>query len=159
MRTWVEKETGDSAHIALSVLPRETGWFLEDTLAQTLAADRADSVSDIRVEVGMLQAGVAYSNIRSAGLFGPKLMDRRVTLALKVRAVRKAAGGSVYALDMKRDTTDTIFASDAGLVESSALPFTRAPLPPEGWFSTFAEPLIVVGAVAIAVLLLFSVRS
>jgi hypothetical protein len=36
---------------------------------------------------------------------------------------------------------------------------TKGYLPPEGFFSTWAEPLVIIGAIAVAVYLLFTVRS
>jgi hypothetical protein len=61
--------------------------------------------------------------------------------------------------DYRESSTDTIGLSDIGQVENPAYPFTRASVPAEGFFDTLAEPLIVLGAIGVAVYLLFSVRS
>jgi hypothetical protein len=55
--------------------------------------------------------------------------------------------------------SDTIGLSQIEGVEHAALPVTRGTIPQEDFFSGIAEPLIIVGAVAVAIFLLFTVRS
>jgi len=40
-----------------------------------------------------------------------------------------------------------------------SLPFTRAELPPEPFFSGLLEPAVAIGSAAVAIYLLFAVRS
>jgi hypothetical protein len=55
--------------------------------------------------------------------------------------------------------SDTIALSQVERIEHASLPVTRGRVPPEDFFSGIAEPLIIVGAVAVAIFLLFTVRS
>jgi hypothetical protein len=55
--------------------------------------------------------------------------------------------------------SDTVDASDLDRIEQPGLPVTRADVPPSGFFDTLAEPLIAISAVAVAVYLLFTIRS
>jgi len=55
--------------------------------------------------------------------------------------------------------TDTVAVSDVGDIEQASIPVTRGVLPAEDFFSGIAEPLVVVGAIAVAIFLLFTVRS
>lgn len=55
--------------------------------------------------------------------------------------------------------TDTINADDYEKVENRSFPFTRGNPPKEPLFSSLLEPVVAVGAAAIAVILFFSVRS
>ncbi len=56
---------------------------------------------------------------------------------------------------------DTIARSDLPFVESNQFDFARAPVPdkPSDFYSDIAEPLVVVSAAVITILLLFTVRS
>jgi len=153
----------DSSTLALTLVPREPGWFLEDTVARQLSSlgrvlDGGGSAT-YSIELGIPDLRVAYADIRTEGLFGPRIVDRHLTLSLEAKVIRQDSGSIVLAKRIDREYGDTIMLSDLSRVESSSLSFTRGLLPPEGWFSTFAEPLIVVGAIAVAVLLLFTVRS
>jgi hypothetical protein len=49
--------------------------------------------------------------------------------------------------------------SDVESLENSGIPATHGVIPKEGLFSTFLEPLVAIGAMAVAVYLLFHVRS
>ncbi len=86
-------------------------------------------------------------------------MDRIVTVALHVRTVNQAAGGIVLSREFRKESSDVVYLSEIDEVENPAIPLTHGKIPVEGLFSTLAEPLIVVGAIAMALFLLFSVRS
>ena len=58
-----------------------------------------------------------------------------------------------------REQRDTIAAGDAAALETEGIPSTRARIPEGGWLDDFLEPLILAGAVGVAVVLLFTVRS
>ena len=57
------------------------------------------------------------------------------------------------------ETPEEVLETEIRELENPNLPVTQGTLPTGGFFSSFAEPLIVLGAVAVAMLLLFSVRS
>ncbi len=153
----------DSGSLALAVIPNESGWFLQDTVARVFAATRKvlDGAADAayKARLGILDLRVAYADIRTDGFLGPRIVDRRLTLSLEANIVRQTTGAVVVSRRLDREYADTVPLSEVVRLESSTLPFTRGALPQEGWFSTFIEPVIVLGAIAVAVLLLFSVRS
>ena len=54
---------------------------------------------------------------------------------------------------------DTISVDEIKSVENISYPFTQAEVPAEPFFSNLWEPVIAIGAAAVAVYLFFSVRS
>jgi hypothetical protein len=61
--------------------------------------------------------------------------------------------------ERKAAYADTILLSQVESIEQPAIPSTRGTVPPEDFFSGLVEPLVIVGAVAVAIFLLFTVRS
>ena len=55
--------------------------------------------------------------------------------------------------------SDIIRVQDVEKVENRSYPFTRGDLPPEPFFSSLLEPVVVIAATAITIILFFSVRS
>lgn len=81
------------------------------------------------------------------------------TVSLWLTPVRTAAAPT--AADYNAIVNDTIARADIPFVESRQFEFARAPVPapPSDFYSDIAEPLIVVSAAVITILLLFTVRS
>jgi hypothetical protein len=170
MRSLAEKIAGEvvrSASIAngssasVSVHPKETAWYIESAIAKGMKRDAGvivgDSLPMVVTEFGIASGWVAYSNIRRDGLFGEKLVDRTVGLKLTSKLMR--AGTILWSGDVVKSATDTILVAEIHSLESPTIPMTKGALPSEGFFSHVAEPLILIGSIAVAVLLLFNVRS
>jgi hypothetical protein len=102
---------------------------------------------------------VQYSNLRRPGIFGSRVLDRMIVLLARLRLVDRATGVVLMTGERKAFFSDTIDLSEIERIEHSALPETRGSIPAEGFFSGIAEPLVLVGAVAVAIFLLFTVRS
>ncbi|MBI4534802.1 MAG: hypothetical protein HY708_00900 [Ignavibacteriae bacterium] len=149
--------------VRIVVMPRESAWYVETPLLQALREKgilvTGSSSAPLNAEFGFGEARVEYSNLRRDGFLGTKLLDRKVTLFLSARAVDLRTGSILTASDFEESKIDTIALSDLTVVENPNLPITRGVLPREGFFSNFAEPLILLGAIAVAVFLLFNVRS
>lgn len=152
-----------AAIVSVIVLPKETAWILEPGIQKVLLkrgfdVRHSDSVS-YTIELGWDFARVAYNNVRRDGLFGPRIVDRTLTLKVSATVIDRTKGGMVRTNQFEESFTDTIALADVPQIEHAALPITRGTLPSEGFFTTLAEPLIFIGSIAIAVLLLFHVRS
>jgi hypothetical protein len=157
-----EVRQGDSSTVQLTVLPRETGWVIEDAVVGALIRQNFKTVDvngAYRAEFGILELRVGYENVRRDGLFGPRIVDRTVRVSLHSKLFDQRSGTVVFSRDMTEEHRDTVLVSGVERLESVALPATRGQLPPEGFFSTIAEPIVVLGTVAVAVILLFTVRS
>lgn len=152
----------DSLSVGVTVFPRESAWYVESAVLQGLegyplkvTSGGADS---LRAEFGIGGMGVVYTDIRRDGLFGTKLVDRKIDLLLSVKVVDVRSGVILLAREYARDTSDTIRLDQVAEVESPLLPVTRGKVPAEGLFADAVEPAVMLGAIAVAVYLLFSVR-
>jgi len=149
--------------VRLQVRPPEIAWLAEEQFSNRLRqsvwvpVSRPDAEWSIQIVVD--EISVVYTDPREGGLFSAGLLDRTVGVALRVRAT---SGESVEpAVDVRYTPTfrDTIASTDVEFVETSYLPFTQGRVPQGGFFSTVLEPVVVIGTIAVAVLLLFTVRS
>jgi hypothetical protein len=163
------QETADSltnpasVTVHLAVEPLELGWLVEDGFTQALSAAGVNvSTRDsgtTRLACIVEQTDVLYSNVRRDGLLGPKIVDRSIGLALRIRTFDREEGLLRSTRELQRSARDTIQLDDIERVEQPNLPVLKGRIPPEGFFSSVAEPLIVIVAIAVAVFLLFKVRS
>jgi hypothetical protein len=155
--------TADSPRVSVRIAPPDVAWFLQDAVERPFRARNcvisASDSARYGVEFGAVEMNVQYSNLRRPGIFGSRVLDRTVVLLARLRLVDRATGVVVMTGERKALFADTIDLSEVERIEHSAVPVTRGTLPPEGFFSGIAEPLVIVGAVAVAIFLLFTVRS
>jgi hypothetical protein len=153
----------DSARILVQVFPKESAWYVESGIVRGLTAHGwqpvASGVAKYNAELGLSNLRVRYENVRRDWIFGTKTLDRNVTVAMNVKVADQHSGEILLSTTMEEETNDSIEMSAVPLVENPHLPVTVGSMPSEGFFSTVAEPLVALGAVAVAVFLLFHVRS
>lgn len=151
---------GPDDSILVTVLPADGAWFLRSPAQDTLRAHgyavTRDGVSPLTVTIIASDARTVYANPRRDGLFGVEVMDRLIRLSGEMRAARP---GVTRTIPFEEEHRDTVSLREQQLIESSLIPSTRGTVPAGGLFSGFLEPLVLIGAVGIAVLLLFTVRS
>jgi len=150
----------DSAAVLLTVTPRDH-WFLFDAFAAALERRRCRIVTSpsarASVEVTATQVVTAYENPRRLWMLGGRVMDRVISVECRVRW---DSAGTVSAIrTLSAAQRDTIWVDDAARLESMDLPATKGTMPDAGVFDDLIEPLVLAGAVAVAIVLLFSVRS
>ena len=153
----------DSPRVAVTVAPAEFRWFLDGPVAdafrvrgwKVVAPDSARYLA----EFGALAMHVAYANVRRPGLFSARVVDRTVRMSVSIRLTDKSTGGLLLAAERAGEFADTVELSGIEVLETPWVPATRGTLPPEGFLSGWAEPLIVIGSIAVAIYLLFTVRS
>lgn len=105
-------------------------------------------IEDIRVN---------YSNTFRDGLFGKYLAERKINLKGSYFLNQNDKVGQVNAFEFSN--IDTIPYNEISSLENIAYTFTTSKMPEEPFFSSLLEPVIVVGASAIAIYLFFTVRS
>jgi hypothetical protein len=152
----------DAPKFRLRVLPAETGWVLEEAIRAGLAARGArpaDATYDRLAEFGILDMRVLYDDLRRDGFMGAKIVERTVSVTLHASITDSAATRVLFSGDRSASVSDTVLVSEISRLESSMLPMTRGTIPEEGFLDNIAGPFIVLGAVAVAVILLFTVRS
>ena len=78
---------------------------------------------------------------------------------MEAKLVDDRSGVITLNREFREELHDTIRVSAIPSLEDPGVPLTQGALPPEGFFSSLVEPLVMLGAVAVAVYLLFTVRS
>lgn len=162
-RTLSQAGVKESPKIQVTVLPKESAWYIESGIveglghAQTIFVE--DATAPYAIEFGLTDARVEYANIRKDGFFGAKLVDRKIHLRLTTKVVNRQTGILALSSDLEESITDTIELSEIEKIENPAITITKGTLPGESFFTNLAEPLILLGSIAIAVILLFNVRS
>ena len=153
----------DSARILVQVVPKDISWYVESSILRGVSARGlkpvASGVATLEVQFGLSTLSVEYSNIRRDGFFGPKVVDREITVTSNVKLVNRSTGTILLSGPMEEKYNDSVALAVLGTIENENLPLTRGKVPGEGFFASVAEPFIALGAVAVAVLLLFHVRS
>ncbi|HCV42615.1 MAG TPA: hypothetical protein DGH68_03955 [Bacteroidetes bacterium] len=153
--------SGDSVRVM--VRPSQTAWFVRGVIMQAVEGGGCiptESLSSpVEMDIGLMSANVEYTNIRRTGLFGGKIIDRLVRVSFAANVVDKRTGMVLLNGNLTRSSSDVIEVSEVSRIENPGIPETRGVLPEEGFFSFLLEPLVVVGAIAVAVYLLFHVRS
>jgi len=153
----------DTPRVNVHISPADVAWFLQDDVERAFTARHCavlggDSAR-YGAELGATAMHVRYTNLRRAGLFGSHVVDRTVTLQARTRLTDRRGGLVIAGGEHTVSHADTVAASDVGQIEQASIPVTRGVLPAEDFFSGIAEPLVVVGAIAVAIFLLFTVRS
>lgn len=156
--------SGDSATVVvLDIAPVENTWFVEAGLTKGLAPRRVvrepGTSAALTVSVGIRSMGVAYEDVRRDGLFGEREVTRTVFVEADVSVVDRTSGDVLHRATVTRSRQDDVPVDDLPRLEEPGLTWTTARVPPEGFFSSVLEPVITIGAIAVAVILLFTVRS
>ena len=159
----VERSTTGSDSIQIMVLPRERAWYTEEAVTKGLRSrgflPTASPSARYGAEFGQNTLRVSYDDVRRDGFLGPKIIRRTIQVVLSVKIVDRATGEVITLKDVPEEARDTIALSEVERVENPNIPVTHGVLPAEGFFTSIAEPLVVLGSIAVAVYLLFHVRS
>ena len=152
----------DTATVTVSVLPREVGWAVEQSIGRALMRDGGRIVAShgaVNAEFGIADLHVSYDHLRREHFLGARVVDRTVGVTLHARITDTLEASPAMTEERTGTAIDTVEVSDLDRLEASTLRETHGVLPAEGFFENLAEPLIVLGTVAVAVVLLFTVRS
>ena len=153
----------DSARVTVKVAPADVAWFLQDAVERVFRT-RGFTISSndsggYGMEFGAAVMAVRYANVRRDGMFGPRVLDRVVVLTARLRLTDRVRGSVVLTGERTAEFGDAIPLSRVEQIEYAAIPSTRGTIPPEDFFSGIIEPLVIVGALAVAIFLLITVRS
>jgi hypothetical protein len=142
----------------VSVLPADVGWALDrDAVRAFLPAPSAGDSTGVHAVFGVRDVQITYDEAERDGLFGEKTVKRTVRMIVAARVTRQ--GSLLFAEDLPRQNTDRIPVNAIATVDHPTLAIARGTVESEGVFQGMAEPLILIGAIGIAVFLLFHVRS
>ncbi len=111
--------------------------------------------NSVVVDFTVDKAEVDYGNMFRKGLFGSFYIPRKISLAGNFIVLNSGAGMHNF----KYTYSDSINVNRVKSMENISFPFTHGQLPPEPFFSGLFEPVIAIGATALAVILFFTIRS
>ena len=109
------------------------------------------SIIDFAVE----NAAVKYGDVFRDGLLGDFYTTRN--FAFKGNYVIE--GNEKTVKNFNYVFKDSVIIDEINNLENNSYAFTRSDIPPEPFLSNFYEPVIAVGAAAVAVFLFFAIRS
>jgi len=116
-----------------------------------------DSSHSNKISYIISHAGVEYSDIFRDGMFGEYLLERKFFLSGNYVVAEAKTVVSSDSFDLSK--TDTVSYSNISFIENSSLPFTQANVPSEPFLPSIVEPVIVITAVAVTIILFFTVRT
>jgi hypothetical protein len=123
------------------------------SLGKKISNEKNDESSTVNYIIN--KADVTYDDIYRDGFFGGYYLPR--TLSLKGNYTVES--DSTVLRDFSYSYNDTLKYDDIRNVENDDYPFTKGEVPPEPFLSSLFEPIVAVGAAAVAVILFFTVRS
>jgi hypothetical protein len=154
----------DTGFVLLRIAPHEYGWTLE--LGITRVFDRqnyrvvsAAESAQVVVDIGIDDAGVVYRNPRRDGFLGSRIVDRTVRLTLLAKVTDAERESVLLLREISRQDTDVVRLDEIDQLQTPGIPMTRGEPPPQGVFDTWLEPLVLLGAIAVGIYLLFTMRS
>lgn len=149
--------------VQTTLFPPATYWYLEQPALEALRkrnlVPSQSPDADYLAEFGVTRSGVLYENLRRTWFLGSQIVDRSVHLTVWMKLVERKTGTVLAARESMRSFTDTVEVADVETLETPGIPATRGTLPPAGLFGSLVEPVVLVGSIAVAIVLLFSVRS
>jgi hypothetical protein len=155
--------SGGPSSIGISIAPGDVRWFLEEPLDRSFREKgwsiKLPDSAHYRLDVGVYELRIAYANPRRTGFLGSRVVDRVGVLGLNFRLTDLSKGNVFFEGRRAGHYEDVVELSSVTRLEHPAVPATHASVPEEDFFSGLGEPLIVLGSIAIAVFLLFTVRS
>ncbi len=103
------------------------------------------------------QINTSYRDAEKTGLFGSYKVTRKISL--KGSYILENISTSIKSDEFEFTSTDTVEYDSIDDLELMTLPFTRGKKPDEPFFASLLEPAIALGAIAVTVILFFTVRS
>ena len=151
------------ATVRITIEPATHAWYLETSVHASAQAHELTpteaAAARYEARIGVEQIGTVYEDARRTWVFGEQIMDRTVRLAGTLKLVEKGTGAILISRPFDSLVRDTVAVVGCESLESPGIPPTHAVAPVSGAFSSLVEPVVLIGSVAVAVYLLFSVRN
>ena len=116
-----------------------------------------DSSQSNKINYTISHAGVEYSDLFRDGLFGEYFLERKFHLMGNYVVDQNDVVINSDTFEISK--MDTINYNNYAFIENNSIPFTKANVPSEPFLPSIIEPVIAITAVAVTIILFFSVRS
>lgn len=117
----------------------------------------SDSSHSNQISYIISHAGVEYSDLFRDGLFGEYLLERKSDLIGNYVVEKEGVVFSSNTFEINK--MDTVNYNNFAFIENNSLPFTEANVPSEPFLPSIVEPVIAITAVAVTIILFFTVRT
>jgi hypothetical protein len=116
-----------------------------------------DGKAELSVNYTLISVNVEYKNSYSDGLFAEIALEREIKINGSISLIK--SNHIVKPFGFTETRMDTVQLNEITDLEDKSVPFTQGQIPSQPLLSTFWEPIVVVGTLIAAVILLFTVRS
>ena len=113
--------------------------------------------ADIILNYSIYSVDINYNETFRDGLFGDYLVEREAGLNCSFSLESK--NEVIDADNLVFSAIDTVKYAEIKDLEDTQLPFTRAEIPPEPFFSSLLEPIIAIATAVVTLFLFFTVSS
>ncbi len=158
----VSQRLGRTDTVRFRFHPQELAWYVVSGV-RTGFSDRGfptitDGNAETTGEFSLHDLSIRYEEPRGDAVFGERVVDRLVVLSLDVTVIRQ--GTTLISNERFSETArDTVRMDDIERIENVLIPASKGAMESDGFFSTILEPVALIGAIGVAVFLLFHVRS
>ena len=150
------------SQFAIQLTPTDLAPFFRNSLIRTFTDSgfRVVSVDSARVlQVGILNGGIHFPSVWKSGIFGSRVAQRVASVDVSFFLDPLAEGVPVLTRNVIKVFSDTVAVDAINDLRHPSLALEQGELPSEGIFSGVLEPLVLLGALAVGIFLLFTVRS
>ena len=116
-----------------------------------------DGEAGLSINYTLISVNVEYKNSYSDGLFAEIALEREIKINGSVSIIK--SNRIIKPFGFTETGMDTVQLDEITDIEDKSVPFTLGQIPSQPLLSTFWEPIVVVGTLIAAVILLFTVRS
>jgi hypothetical protein len=157
---------GSTDTLCLSVAAHPAAWLLEEG-ALSAALDHGIYVrhcaegADNGISIAVRSLGITYLPLDEPDSV-QRIAHLEVSAALDARPESPTETRRRLTRSISVDRSDTVSADGTSMLEASGYEFARGTMPPRqssGFWSKIIEPAVILGASAVMVILLFTVRS
>ncbi|NOX67326.1 MAG: hypothetical protein GXO85_16385 [Chlorobi bacterium] len=129
---------------------------ISDLSKKGIKIDNNSTMSN-KISYTISYAGVEYPDLFKDGIFGGYLLERKFNLMGNY--IVEKEGVVISSNTFEISNVDTISYDKYSFIENNSLPFTKANVPSKPFLPSIIEPVIAITAVAVTIILFFTVRS
>jgi len=150
------------SQFGIQLAPTDLAPFFRNSLIHTFTTNgfRVVSVDSAPVlQITIRNGGVHFPSSWKSGILGSRLAQRVASVEVSFFLDPLQEGTLVFARNVSKEFSDTVAVDAVDDLRHPSLALEQGDLPSEGIFSGVLEPLVLLGALAVGVFLLFTVRS
>jgi hypothetical protein len=153
--------------LVVRVNQSQDSWIVKQIMTESLT-QRGYQVYFDSIQEGMeyvsifilsSQLSVVYGESFQQGLFTSRKIPRQCSVGINIEIVQVPSNIVLLSKHFSQTSLDTLDVSMISTVEQSDIPSTRGQLPNGSLLNRIAEPMVVIGAVGIVMILFFTIRS